>query len=147
MICCRSARFSRASFRWLARVEIRVLSSVEIMRAIVDRIGCKLNVFNEDEVYGRECVQRRLACSVGVSPTGVRVRSPVAWIASVEETKLMKPIDKAIFGMVSESPGRNMRERRSILETDSLGGRDSCLMSKTVEAVAYWLTRQFPPAG
>ena len=49
--------------------------------------------------------------------------------------------------MVSESPGRNMRERRSSLETDSLGGRDSYLMSKTVESVAYWLKRQFPPAG
>jgi hypothetical protein len=33
--------------------------------------------------------------------------------------------------MVSESPGRNMRERRSSLETDSLGGRESYLMSKT----------------
>jgi hypothetical protein len=42
---------------------------------------------------------------VGVSPTRARVRSPVAWIASVEETKRMKPIDKAILGMVSESPG------------------------------------------
>jgi hypothetical protein len=50
----RNARFSRASFRWLARVEIRVLSSVEIMRAIVDRIGCKLNVLNEDGVYRRD---------------------------------------------------------------------------------------------
>ena len=53
-ICCRSARFSRASCRWLARVESRVRSSVEIMRAIVDRIGCKLNVFNEDGVYRRD---------------------------------------------------------------------------------------------
>jgi prolyl-tRNA editing enzyme YbaK/EbsC (Cys-tRNA(Pro) deacylase) len=33
-------------------------------------------------------VQQRLACSVGdISPTGVRVRSPVTWIAFVEETK------------------------------------------------------------
>ena len=32
-------------------MEIRVLGSVEIMRAIVDRIECKLNVFNEDGVY------------------------------------------------------------------------------------------------
>jgi hypothetical protein len=62
------------------------------------------------------CVQQRLVCSVGVSPTGARVRSPVAWIASVEETKLMKPIDKAILGMVSESPGRNASEPRSGLE-------------------------------
>ncbi len=35
-------------------MEIRVLSSVAIMRAIVDRIGCKLNAFNEDGVYRRE---------------------------------------------------------------------------------------------
>ncbi len=49
--------------------------------------------------------------------------------------------------MVSESPGRNMRERRSSLETVSLGGRDSYLMSKTVETVAYWLKRHFSPAG
>ena len=34
-------------------MENRVLHSVEIMRAIVDRIGCKLNVFNEDGVYRR----------------------------------------------------------------------------------------------
>ena len=44
------------------------------------------------------------------SPAGARVRSPVAWIAWVEETKFMKPIDKAIVGMVSESPGRNVSE-------------------------------------
>ena len=37
-------------------------------------------------------------------------QGPVAWIASAEETKLMKPIDKAILGMVSESPGRNVSE-------------------------------------
>jgi hypothetical protein len=48
VICCRSARFSRTSFRWLAREEITVLSSVGIMRAIVELIGCKLNVVNED---------------------------------------------------------------------------------------------------
>jgi hypothetical protein len=35
-------------------VEIRDLSSVEIIRAIVDRIGCKLNAFNEDGVYRRD---------------------------------------------------------------------------------------------
>jgi hypothetical protein len=57
-----------------------------------------------------ECVQQRLACSVGDSPTGAKVRSPVAWITSVEETKPVKLVDKAIFGMVSESPGRNVSE-------------------------------------
>jgi hypothetical protein len=63
-----------------------------------------------DGVFGRQCVQRRLACSVGVSPTKVRVRSLVARVASVEETKRMKPTDKAILEMVSESPGRNENE-------------------------------------
>src|SRR5713226_8789658 len=58
----------------------------------------------------KECVQTRQTCSVGISPTRVRVRSPVARVASVEETKRMKPTDKAIFGMVSESPGRNASE-------------------------------------
>jgi hypothetical protein len=63
-----------------------------------------------DRLNGTECVQRRLAHSVGVSPTGARARSPVAWIVSVEETNLGKPIDKALFGRVSESPGRNASE-------------------------------------
>ena len=67
-----------------------------------------------------QCVQQRLACSVGVSPTRAIVRSPVAWIASVEETKRRKPIDKAILGMVSESPGRNASEPTGGLETEEL---------------------------
>ena len=33
------------------------------------------------------CVQRRLVCSVGVSPTGVTARRPVAWIAARKETE------------------------------------------------------------
>ena len=68
------------------------------------------NYSKADGICRRECVQRRLVCSVGVSPTGARVRRPVAWIARVEETKHVKPIDKAIFGMVSESPGHNASE-------------------------------------
>ena len=59
---------------------------------------------------GQECVQQRLACSVGVSPTEERIRILVAWVAAVEETKPLKPIDKAILGIVSESPGRNVSE-------------------------------------
>jgi hypothetical protein len=56
------------------------------------------------------CVQQRLAFSVGVSPIGVEVRGLVAWMAGRRETNDLKPIDKAIFGMVSESPGRNASE-------------------------------------
>src|SRR5215472_9236858 len=43
-------------------------------------------------------------------------RNPVAWVAFAEETKRMKPTDKAILGMVSESPGRNVSEPRGGLD-------------------------------
>jgi hypothetical protein len=61
-------------------------------------------------------VQKRLVCSVGGSPTEVTVRSLVAWMAECRETESLKPIDKAIFRMVSESSGRNESERRYGLE-------------------------------
>jgi len=61
-------------------------------------------------VLAKQCVQRRLACSMRVSLIGARVRSPVTWVAFVEETKRMKPTDKAIVRMASESPGRNASE-------------------------------------
>ena len=50
-------------------------------------------------------------------------RNPVAWVASAEETKWMKPTDKAILGMVSESPGRNVSEPRGGLEKIGPEGR------------------------
>ena len=43
-------------------------------------------------------------------------QSRVAGVALVEETKPMKPTDKAILGMVSESPGRNASESTGGLE-------------------------------
>jgi hypothetical protein len=43
-------------------------------------------------------------------------RSPVARVASVEETKRRKPTDKAVLGAVSELPGRN--------ESEPTGGLD-----------------------
>ncbi|MBU1397801.1 MAG: hypothetical protein KKH85_02725 [Proteobacteria bacterium] len=49
----------------------------------------------------RLCVQRRLVCSAGVSPAGVKVRSPVAWIAGWRETKTLKPTDKATERVVA----------------------------------------------
>ena len=55
---------------------------------------------------------------MGDSPTGVIVRDPVAGVACVEETKRMKPTDKDILGMVSESPGRNASELRSGLDKE-----------------------------
>jgi hypothetical protein len=72
--------------------------------------------FKQFEFFDHSASSERLACSVGDSPTGERVRDPVAWVAFVEETKRMKPTDKAILGMVSESPGRNVSEPRSGLD-------------------------------
>jgi hypothetical protein len=46
-------------------------------------------------------VQRRLACSAGDKPAGVKVRNPVAWIAGWRETKTLKPIDNAFLGKVA----------------------------------------------
>ena len=63
------------------------------------------------EVHVRMCVQRRLACSARVSLARVKARDPVAWMAGRRETDYLKPIDKAVQGMVSESPGRNESER------------------------------------
>ena len=85
--------------------------------------GGNSNHVKKKRIFGGECDQRRLACSVGVSPTGARVRSPVAWVAFVEETKRMKPTDKAILGMVSESPGRNASEPRGGLDKNKPEGR------------------------
>ncbi len=41
----------------------------------------------------------------------------------MEETKRMKPTDKAILGMVSESPGRNESELTGGLDKNRSGGR------------------------
>ena len=84
-------------------------------------------------IFAEQCVQQRLACSVGVSPTGAKVGSPVAWVASVEETKRMKPTDKAILGMASESPGRNESEPSGSLDTFQTEGR-----ARSFEAKAAW---------
>ena len=87
--------------------------------------------FVKEGIFAEQCVQQRLACSVGVSPTGAKVGSPVAWVASVEETKRMKPTDKAILGMASESPGRNESEPRGGLDKKiESGGRALCFGAK-----------------
>ena len=55
---------------------------------------------------------------MGDSPTEVTVGSLVAWIAGRKETEFLKPIDKAIPGMVSESPGRKASEPKGGLDTN-----------------------------
>jgi hypothetical protein len=70
----------------------------------------------------RLCDQERLACSVGDRPTEVKVRSLVAWIVERRGIESLKPIDKAIFRMVSKSSGRNKSERRCGLESEKPQG-------------------------
>lgn len=62
----------------------------------VTRLLRKSLILHSLVIFGRECVQERQTCSIGGRPIGVKVRSPLAWVASVEETKLVKPTDKAI---------------------------------------------------
>jgi len=45
----------------------------------------------------RECVQKKLVCSVGDRPTKVKVRDLVAGMAEKREIEFLMPIDKAIF--------------------------------------------------
>jgi len=106
------------------------------------------------EVHARMCVQVRLVCSAGVSPVRVIIRSPVAWMADTRETDYLKPIDKAVFGTVSESPGRNESERTGGPESEnprrlsshpwgegSMGNRkpiDTVIHSGGVVAAARW---------
>ena len=56
--------------------------------------------------YIQERRLKRLMCSVGDKPTEEKVRDLVAWTEGERETNLSS-IDKAIFGMVSNSSGRN----------------------------------------
>jgi len=70
----------------------------------------------------RLCDQERLARSVGDRPTEVKVRSLVAWIAERRKIESLKPIDKAIYRMVSKSSGRNESERRGGLESEKPQG-------------------------
>src|SRR5208283_3141723 len=63
------------------------------------------------EYQVRLCVQRKLACSAGDRPAGVKVRSPVVWIAGWRETKTLKPIDKI-------SPGE-ITSHRAVMEVNA----------------------------
>ena len=61
-------------------------------------------------------VQSKQVCSEGDSPTRIKARSLVAWIAEMRETNSLKSIDKVTLGVMSESPGRNGSERIGGLE-------------------------------
>jgi len=73
---------------------------------------------------------------VGDRPTGVKVRSPVAWIAERRETDLLKPIDEAIFRMVSKLLGRNASKPIGGLEKPNPEGRAPDFWAKAAPIVA-----------
>src|SRR2546425_10586327 len=81
--------------------------SLKTAKALVSRSPVAAGAGGPSDCVSRER-QVRLA---GASPAGARARRPVAWIAGRRETETLKPIDKAIERMVSESPGRNASER------------------------------------
>jgi hypothetical protein len=80
-------------------------------------------------------------------PSRQEPRRLVAWIAGWRETETLKPIDKAIGRMVSESPGRNASERELASKDPNPGGRAIDDFAKAIRAVAVWLTRRGAPAG
>ena len=85
---------------------------------------------------------------MGVSPTEeMESGTSVAWVASAEETKRMEPTDKTIFGMVSESLGRNEGERTGDPETLYLRGRAPVDRAKAAWNVANWPKRRDTLAG
>jgi len=68
-----------------------ILDQVQTLHVVAK--GENRATFGADEILAKECVQKRQTCSVGGRPTGVKARSPLAWVASVEKTKRMKPTD------------------------------------------------------
>jgi len=74
-------------------------------------------------------------------------RSPVARVASAEETKQMKPTDKAVLGMVSESPGRNESEPTGGLDKNYPEGRAHYGRAKAARCFANRTMRDSASAG
>ena len=101
------------------------------------------------DTHVRLCVQRRLTRSAGDRPAGVRARRPVAWMAGRRETECSEAHRRSHrFGMVSESPGRNVSERRG--GPESAKPRRPSLQPEGAKAawtVAGWLARRLTPAG
>jgi len=54
----------------------------------------------------------------GIKPSRVKVGSPLARVAVVEEMKLLKPTDKIFYQEDCELSGRNENERLSSSESE-----------------------------
>ena len=83
---------------------------MNVSNSVFYRNLCALSAV-QIEFLRTSVVQRRLACSVGdISPTGVRVRSPVAWIAFVEETKWL-----AVANIAPQTANIPVVDRKSVV--------------------------------
>src|SRR5437764_15438164 len=88
------------------------------------------------DFFEHSATSERLACSVGGESHRGKSRNPVAWVAFVEETKRMKPTDKAVLGTVSESPGRNESEPTGGLDRNYPEGRAHYGRAKAARCLA-----------
>ena len=77
------------------------------------------------------CVQRRLVCSAGDSPAGVKARSPVVWIAGWRETNTLKPIDKATERVVASHRAVTKVNAEVASKVTNPGGRAIVRIVKT----------------
>src|SRR5215468_2420502 len=69
-------------------------------------------------IFGEPVCPAKAGMSSGRQSHRGKNQGPVAWVAFAEETKRMKPTDKAALGAVSESPGRNESEPTGGLDTN-----------------------------
>jgi len=56
-------------------------------RPVVETKAAKLLIPQLARVLAKKCVQEKQICSVGGGPTGAKVRSPLAWVVSVEDNE------------------------------------------------------------
>ncbi len=88
-----------------------------------------LNLRFDDEEPYESRGSRTVVCPAkagvfrGIKPSRVRVSNPLAWVAIVEEMKLLKPTDKVLFSRMSELSGCNANERIGGSESVSSRGR------------------------
>lgn len=54
----------------------------------------------------------------GIRPSRVKIGSPLAWVAAVEEMKLLKPTDNVFFKEDCELSGCNGNERVGSFESE-----------------------------
>ena len=99
------------------------------------------------DVHVRLCVQRRLACSAGGKPAGVRISSPVAWIAGRRETKVLKPIDRVFLGEIASHRAVTKVNAEVAPKMSSLEGRAHNRRVKAAWTAECWLRRLYHFGG